>query len=120
MASRPKTKMSVADRAKQFAPFSALKGLEEALKEKERILVERAELSEDSAAELSGRLSRIKKGMKIKVVYYSGGEYVSEEGMVTRIDEIFRKLTVVKTEINMDDIIKITGEGLLVEECADI
>ena len=42
--------------------------------------------------------------MMIKVVYYSDGEYVSAEGIVTKIDLVFRKLTVVKTEINLDDI----------------
>lgn len=36
MGKKPKIKMTTADRAKQFMPFSALKGLEEALKEKEK------------------------------------------------------------------------------------
>ena len=36
MAGRPRAKMSVQDRAKQFLPFAALKGLPEALAEKER------------------------------------------------------------------------------------
>ncbi len=31
MASRPKNKMPVQERAKQFMPFSALKGLDEAI-----------------------------------------------------------------------------------------
>ncbi len=35
MANKPKNKMSTADRAKQFMPFSALKGLEDALKQVE-------------------------------------------------------------------------------------
>ena len=34
MAGRPRAKMSVQDRAKQFLPFAALKGLPEALAEK--------------------------------------------------------------------------------------
>lgn len=36
MASKPRTKMPVAERAKQFMPFAALKGLPEALAEVER------------------------------------------------------------------------------------
>lgn len=36
MAKRPKYHMSIEDRAKQFMPFSALRGLEEALEAKER------------------------------------------------------------------------------------
>ncbi len=34
MASKPKSKMPVSERAKQFMPFSALKGLEEAIEKK--------------------------------------------------------------------------------------
>lgn len=39
MGTRPK--MSPADRAKQFMPFAALKGYEEALREKEREVEEK-------------------------------------------------------------------------------
>ncbi len=35
MAAKPKNKMPIADRAKQFMPFAALKGLPEALLRKE-------------------------------------------------------------------------------------
>ncbi len=35
MAAKPKNKMPIADRAKQFMPFAALKGLPEALLQKE-------------------------------------------------------------------------------------
>ncbi len=108
MASRPKTKMSTADRAKQFAPFSALKGLDEALRQKERVFVEKPEFSDEAAEELSQKLAQICVGMRVNVVYYSDGEYVSAEGLVTGIDKTFKKLTVVKTEINMDDIVSIT------------
>lgn len=107
MASRPKTKMSVADRAKQFAPFSALKGLDEALRQKERVFVEKPEFSDEAAEELSRKLAKISVGMRVCVVYYSDGECVSVEGIVTRIDKTFKKLTVVKTEISMDDIVNI-------------
>ena len=40
-------KMSPAERAKQFMPFAALKGYEEALRQKEKIVVEKIELSEE-------------------------------------------------------------------------
>lgn len=38
MASRPRVKMPISERAKQFMPFAALKGLPEALLKKEREL----------------------------------------------------------------------------------
>ena len=40
-------KMSREQRAKQFAPFSALKGYEEAIKEEEMIMLEKMESIED-------------------------------------------------------------------------
>lgn len=42
-----RSKMSREDRAKQFMPFAALKGYEEALRAKEKIVVPKVELSED-------------------------------------------------------------------------
>ena len=41
MAGRPRTKMSIENRAKQFMPFAALKGLPDALAAKEKIVVGR-------------------------------------------------------------------------------
>lgn len=43
--------MSTKDRARQFMPFSALKGLEEALAEKEKIVVSKIEPSEGSVTD---------------------------------------------------------------------
>lgn len=37
MANKPKNKMDISHRAKQFLPFSALKGLSEALAQKEQL-----------------------------------------------------------------------------------
>ena len=52
MACKPKHKMPVEDRAKQFMPFAALKGLPDALAARERIIVPKTELSEEMAQEL--------------------------------------------------------------------
>ena len=53
--------MNNKERAKQFMPFDAMKGLNEALRAKEerRTRVERKQLSEDMAEELSRVLNRI-------------------------------------------------------------
>ena len=50
------------------------------------------------------KMKLVERGMMVKVLYYSAGEYVSVEGIVSKIDLDFRKLTVVKTEIDLDDI----------------
>ena len=52
-------------------PFDALKGFKEAIHEKERILVEKKELTEDDYNKLNLAFSNIKKGSMVKVVYYS-------------------------------------------------
>ncbi len=108
MANKPRMKMLASDRAKQFMPFSALKGLDEALREKERIIVEKAELSEESADDIANALNLVEIGIYVRVVYFSDGEYVSTEGIVTALDKVFKKMTVVKTEIEFDDIYKIS------------
>ena len=55
------------DRARQFMPFDALKGLQEALREKEREIESRRELSEESLAELNEQLQRAKIGDAIDI-----------------------------------------------------
>lgn len=110
MANRPKHKMEIRDRAKQFAPFSALKGLEEALKEKERQIVPQKELSEESATLLTRKLTALHKGDFVCITYYSDGEYISRTGMVSRIDSVNRTVTVVKTVIPIDDIYDISTD----------
>ena len=57
-------------RAKQFLPFDALKGLQEALKEKEIEYEERKELSEETLNDLDTILNRIEIGNIITLKYY--------------------------------------------------
>ncbi|MFR4318201.1 MAG: hypothetical protein ACLT2Z_01235 [Eubacterium sp.] len=52
MAGRPKTKMTIENRAKQFMPFAAFACLPEAMAAKEKIVVEKIELSGDMEEEL--------------------------------------------------------------------
>lgn len=100
--SRPK--MSREDRAKQFMPFAALKGYPEALEKKEKIVVPKAEISEEYAQILDQKLRRVKKNDIISVIYFCNGEYLKKTGMVSRIDETARVLKIVNTKILFDDI----------------
>ena len=54
-------------RAKQFLPFDALKGLQEALREKEIEYEEKKELSEETLADLDNILNRIEIGNIVKI-----------------------------------------------------
>ena len=100
-------KMSKEDRAKQFMPFAALKGHTEALKRKEKIVVQKMELSEEYQEELDRKLHQISKNDMITVIYYHQNEYLKLTGMVARIDETARILKIVNTKINFDDLYEI-------------
>lgn len=97
-------KMDRENRAKQFMPFDALKGLREALIEKERILVSKKELSEEEKEELDRRLKQIQKGDMVTVEYFQYGEYSKVTGMVRRIHETSRVFEIDNATISFDDI----------------
>ena len=92
------------NRAKQFVPFAAVKGYEEALRAKEKIVVEKIDLSEERKEELDFKLHQIHKNDIIKVVYFCKDEYIQIEGMVSRLDIDARVLKVVNTKIPFNDI----------------
>ena len=95
-------------RAKQFLPFDALKGLQEALREKEIEYEEKKELSEDTLAELNNKFNQIEKGSFVKIRYYRNGRYSEIKGIVTYIDYTKRKIQIDKiVNINFCDIIDI-------------
>lgn len=99
------------NRAKQFVPFAAVKGYEEALRAKERIVVEKRELSEEKKAELDEQLPHIRKNHMVRVVYFSDGEYIELEGMVSRLDTDAHILTVVNTKIAFEDIYELHAQA---------
>lgn len=92
------------ERAKQFMPFAALKGFHDLLREKERIVVPRMELSEERKEELDQKLNQIQKNDIVTVVHFQNGEYVKVKGMVSRIDISSRILKIVNTKIAFEDI----------------
>lgn len=109
MDSNKRPKMSISNRAKQFAPFDALKGFREALKAKEKIKMDKKELSEERAKEISDFLRNIKEGMLITIVYYSDGEYIQLTGVVVKIEKQKRCLQIAETIIYFDDIYDIVN-----------
>ena len=79
--------MPPSKRAKQFAPFQALKGLNEAIANKEKIITPRRELSEDSIAEINRVLISLSIGSLVTAVYYCNyqQEYQQLTGYVKRL-----------------------------------
>jgi hypothetical protein len=99
-----RAKMDRENRAKQFMPFDALKGLREALAEKERIIVPKHDLSEEQKEEINLKLSQVRKKDVITVEFFKNIEYVQLTGMVSQVDNINRILVVVNTKIPFEDI----------------
>lgn len=96
--------MPAGERAKQFMPFAAVRGLNEALAEIEKRAAPCSELSEDAMAELDLKLRQLKAGAPVAVVYYSDGAYRQQTGTITKIDAHSRSLWLADTRIRLADI----------------
>ena len=95
-------------RAKQFLPFDALKGLQEALREKEIEYEEKKYLSEYTLNELNNKFNQIDNGSFVKITFYKNGKYSEIKGRVTNIDYIKKKIQINKEyNINICDIVSI-------------
>lgn len=94
------------DRAKQFLPFDAMKGLYEALRKQEELFerVERVELGEEDAEAISAVLSRISRGDSVKVTFYKDGRYLTLSGTLTAFDEVKHLLALEGERIPFEDI----------------
>lgn len=97
-----------ASRAKLFLPFDALKGFNEALKEREVEYEERKELAEDACEELEMQLNRVERDTKVKIKYYKNKRYITLAGKITNIDYMKKKIQIDEQyNINVCDIIDI-------------
>ena len=101
--------MPASRRAKQFAPFDALKGLKEAIAEKERIPTPRRILAEDALTELNQKISQLRKGTIVTVVYYCiyEQEYHQITGAVVKVDTYWSLLQVGNISIDFSEIAEI-------------
>lgn len=99
--------MSRQERAKQFMPFAALKGYEDALRKKEKVTVPKAQLCPERQEELDRILRQIQRNDIVTAVYFQEGEYVRLTGMVSRIDGTARILKIVDTKIDFEDLYEV-------------
>lgn len=104
------TPMPVSDRAKQFMPFAALKGLPEALAEKEKPSEPRRELSDDMSAQLNDALRGLRPGQVATAVFYRDQQYVQLTGTVSRVDFISRVLEMDGVSIPTDNLFRLICE----------
>lgn len=103
-----RVKMPRGDRAKQFMPFDALKGLSQALrlKEYQHERVEKGDLDEEKIEKITKILSNLTKNDKIRLNYYDDGHYKEVEGRCKILFEE-RTLEIDNKKIDFDDIFDI-------------
>lgn len=113
--------MSIYARSAQFAPFAALTGYEDTVKEVARETDERIEIDEELKNILDSKLQIILEQIKIKpeveITYFEpdlkkeGGKYVTVSGIVKKIDNCNQTIIFLNnTEIPIQEIIDISGE----------
>jgi len=108
VANKPKAPMPISERAKQFLPFAAVKGLNDALEKKEKVAQSKTEMSEELASELNDKIHSIKKGSVVTITYYCNDDFVMLTGTVIQIDSAYRIIQIDDTSIDMDDIVGIS------------
>lgn len=94
------------ERAKLFAPFDAMKGLKEALRDREErhARVARHEISDEQAEENSRAILRLERGMEIEVYCHDNFHDVVIRGRVTGLDLARKMLSLDGENILFDDI----------------
>ena len=116
---RPQMPMS--DRPAQFAPFAALTGYDAAIKETGRLTDEKIELDEEALTALDMKyqflMDALDDAPEVAITYFqpderkAGGKYVSAVGVVRKVDDFERRITMQDgAKIPMDDVLSIDGE----------
>lgn len=115
-------RMSRQNRAAQFAPFAALTGHEDAIRETARLTENKIQLNEDDAAKLNERIALLHKALAVsrpvitvthfvKDTKIAGGAYTEFIGALRRIDDCYKKLVFEDgTEIEIDNVRNINGD----------
>ncbi len=112
--------MSIYNRAAQFAPFAALTGYDDAIRETGRQVSQRIELSDTRKEQLDLKMMRLmeRDDRTVSVIYFkkdtykSGGEYIRYDGVLRKIDESERALVMADGfRVEIDDVYDINYEG---------
>lgn len=118
--SSKRKQMAMDNRAAQFAPFAALIGHDAAIAETARITSNRLDQSAEQLQELSRKLAYALSFADrpiLSITFFkpdsrkSGGEYITVQGAIKKVEECFNLLTLTdNSEIPLDAISDIQGE----------
>lgn len=109
--SRTRPQMALEERAKQFSPFAALKGYEEAIEKKQQAKEKRAILSEYSKMLIDNKLKSLKRGEEAVLTYFDRDENVTRKlaGKIIRLEAENLRLQLGDETISFEDILDITS-----------
>lgn len=121
--SKKRPQMNLIDRAASFAPFAALTGYDDAVRETARLTDSKLELDENTKELLNEKLQIVLEmnsdELPVSITYFvpdkrkSGGAYVVKTGTIKRYDEYERQIVFTdKTSVSIDDVIEIDCEIL--------
>ncbi len=114
--SKTRPHLPISSRAAQFSPFAALTGYDEAVRETDRLTVEKMILDDDAIEEINRKLNEATLEARTAAITYfvpdllkEGGEYIIASGRISKVDVMQGKVTVSDgTVIPMDDIIDVS------------
>ena len=109
-------RMSIEARSAQFAPFSALTGYDDVVKETGRLTQRKLELSEEQKINISLKLQEALDNKKevlikyfIKDIKKQGGKYSEKTGGIKKYDQIKQMIIFYdKTQIEINNVVEIS------------
>lgn len=110
-------RMSIEARSAQFAPFSALTGYDDVVKETGRLTQRKLELSEEQKINISLKLQEALDNKKevlikyfIKDIKKQGGKYSEKTGVIKKYDQIKQMIIFYdKTQIEINNVVEISN-----------
>lgn len=116
--SKKHPQMTLEARAAQFAPFAALTGYDDEVKETARLTNRRIELDDEAKSILDNKiqivLEQISQRPTVSITYFipdtrkAGGEYVTITGIIKKVDSYNQVIVLEnRTEIPINEIIDI-------------
>ncbi len=93
-------------RAKQFQPFDAMKGLSQALRDREERHCRefKRELSEETIAKIQETLLKVKEGARARVEYYKEFHSAVKCGIISKINKTYKYIILDEEKIFLNDI----------------
>lgn len=101
--------MTREERAKQFMSFDAMKGLKEALldREERHTRVERHDISDEQIALNSSIIAKLSKGMVVSLECYCAFHDITKRGVISEVNIPLRFIKLNEEKVFFEDIYKI-------------